>query len=282
MPELPEVETVRRQLSEVVVGKRIIGVEVLRRKSFLGDESYLVGKEIGEVKRKAKVLEFEFVGASKVLVCHLKMTGQLVYVSDKKRVVGGHPTADWVAKLPSNHTRVVLVFEDGSKLYFNDMRVFGWLKLVSKMDFQKENELRPVDVIDVGFDSEYLKKKCENSRRPIKLLILDQSLVGGIGNIYANDALNLARINPLRFGNSLKMGEVKKLVKALKLVINKGIELGGASAANYVDLRGMGGSYQDHFLVYKRDGKECKNCGSKILKVKLGGRGTFYCSKCQK
>lgn len=282
MPELPEVETVRRQLSEVIVGKTIKGVEVRRSKSFVGEPDVLIGKKIEKVSRQAKVIEIYLKNSKQILLVHLKMTGQLVYLDKKRRVYGGHPTPDWIGELPSKHTRVVIDFSDGGKLFFNDMRVFGWLKLTEKEKYEETKSRVAPDVIDKHFTDEYLASVLANRKKPVKLVLLDQEKIGGIGNIYANDALFLAKIKPDRKAASLEKKEITKLHKALVEVIEKGIKYGGASAANYVDLRGLGGSYQEHFLVYKKDGQPCKVCGSQIKKMKMGGRGTFYCEKCQK
>ncbi len=282
MPELPEVETIRRQLEEVLVGKKIERVEVLRQKSFGGDENMLIGWEIERVDRKSKIIEIYFKNQVELLIVHLKMTGQLVFVGDKKRIVGGHPTADWVNNLPSKHTRVKVSYSDGSKLFFNDMRVFGWMRLVKKQEYENGTRKTSPDVTEKEFSLEYLSDVLKKSGRAIKLVLMDQDKIGGIGNIYANDALYLAKVMPNRKANSLNSKEVENLLAATREVINKGIKYGGASAANYVDTRGLGGTYQDHFLVYKKDGQVCNKCKGKILKMKIGGRGTFYCPKCQK
>ena len=266
MPELPEVETVRRQLSEVIVGKTIKGVEVRRSKSFVGEPDVLIGKKIEKVSRQAKVIEIYLKNSKQILLVHLKMTGQLVYLDKKRRVYGGHPTPDWIGELPSKHTRVVIDFSDGGKLFFNDMRVFGWLKLTEKEKYEETKSRVAPDVIDKHFTDEYLASVLANRKKPVKLVLLDQEKIGGIGNIYANDALFLAKIKPDRKAASLEKKEITKLHKALVEVIEKGIKYGGASAANYVDLRGLGGSYQEHFLVYKKDGQPCKVCGSQIKK----------------
>lgn len=281
MPELPEVETIRRQLEEVLVGKKIERVEVLRQKSFGGDENMLIGWEIERVDRKSKIIEIYFKNQVELLIVHLKMTGQLVFVGDKKRIVGGHPTADWVNNLPSKHTRVKVSYSDGSKLFFNDMRVFGWMRLVKKQEYENGTRKTSPDVTEKEFSLEYLSDVLKKSGRAIKLVLMDQDKIGGIGNIYANDALYLAKVMPNRKANSLNSKEVENLLAATREVINKGIKYGGASAANYVDTRGLGGTYQDHFLVYKNDGQKCKKCGDDIQKMKVGGRGTFYCPKCQ-
>jgi formamidopyrimidine-DNA glycosylase len=203
------------------------------------------------------------------------MTGQLVLTEGKKRTVGGHPTADWVNKLPSKHTRVVMGFKDGLKLFFNDMRTFGWMKIgdVPKL---------PPDVVDEEFDFNYLKSVLRGSKRAVKLVILDQKKMGGIGNIYANDGLFLAGVDPRKLAGELNEKEIKKLWKAVRKVINKGVVLGGATYSDYKDTRGQGGKYQEHFLVYGREGKVCKRCGEKIKKFKLRGRGTYWCERCQK
>lgn len=277
MPELPEVETIRRQLSEVLVGKKLVAIDIENSKSFLGQSKDVLGLTIKGVQRKSKVLEV-VLERGLCLLIHLKMTGQLIFVDGKERVVGGHPTADWVNDLPSKHTRVVLTFNDKTKLFFNDMRKFGWMKIA---DLGKKLGNGVPDVVDKEFTKDYLRKVLEKLNRVVKVAILDQQLMGGIGNIYACDALFLAGIDPGRRAGSLDYGEVDKLHEAIVKVINLGIETGGASAANYVDIKGMGGSYQNHFLVYKRDGEKCKNCSEIILKIKLGGRGTYYCPSCQ-
>ncbi len=288
MPELPEVETIARQLREVLVGKKILKIEVLRARSFVGDFKEIEGKKISEITRRSKVLQIGLNDYEKSLIIHLKMTGQLVYVKDSKnqkskisnRIAGGHPSEDWVAELPNKHTRVVFNFGDESKLFFNDLRVFGWVKIIDNGELTIQNEKLPPDIVDKEFTQKYFEKVLV-SGKPIKLLILDQQKIGGMGNIYANDALFASGIEPRRKSNSLGKVEIKKLYEAMKMVIKKGIESGGASAANYVQVTGKGGSYQDHFLVYKRDGQECRMCGTIIKKYKLGGRGTYFCSKCQ-
>ncbi len=287
MPELPEVETLKRQLNRAVRNQKIKKIEVLREKSFRGVKKEVLGRKIKNVDRRAKLLMIELEGNLKrCLLVHLKMTGQLVYVPKVKggrRVVGGHPTPDWVKKLPSKHTRVVMSLEKG-KLFFNDMRVFGWIKAVDAGQLSRElNKFGP-DVTSKSFDKNHLRKIFETSRRMVKLILLDQSKVAGLGNIYVNDGLFLANIHPEERGNKVAKEEKRlhELYIGLKRVIGKGINYKGASDTNYVHLSGMGGSYQNHFLVYKQNGKSCKNCGSKIKKMKLGGRGTYFCPKCQK
>lgn len=282
MPELPEVETISRQLNEAIRGRTILSVEVLNERSFWGDAKKLCGWEIRSVSRKSKIIQMQFVHQEEVVLVHLKMTGQLIFVDGDKRIVGGHPTPDWVSKLPSRHTRVIWNFKDGTKLFFNDMRIFGWMKLVSRREYEMELLGKVPDVIDADFTTEYLISILKKSTKLVKQVLLDQDKIGGIGNIYVNDALYLAGIRPDRKANSLTLEEAKKVHKAAVKVIRDGIKYGGASASNYVQVTGLGGTYQDHFLVYKKEGQKCSRCGGTIKKIKLGGRGTFYCPNCQR
>lgn len=285
MPELPEVDTIRRQLSNVIVGLKVKRVEIKRKSSFVGSSDRLVGKRVESVSRKAKMLIVTFEGNLNLLI-HLKMTGQLVWrragwVMGEQEVAGGHPSEDMVAILPNNHTRVQLSFDDDSVLFFNDMRAFGWMKLLEKDELLKVLNGLPPDVIDSEFSVEYLGAMLR-SDRSIKVVVMDNGKLGGVGNIYANDGLYLAGIDPRRKASSLDVEEVMKLHKSLIEVIERGIKNNGASFSNYLDSEGKGGGYQNYSLVYKKDGLLCQSCGSKIKKIVLGGRGTYCCDKCQK
>jgi len=282
MPELPEVETIRRRLSELIVGKKISNLEVRRARSFQGDSSLVLNQQILAVKRRAKLLQLQLSNGQTILV-HLKMTGQLILVqADGNRVGGGHPTADWTASLPSTHTRVIIEFADGDKLFFNDQRVFGWLKLADPAAVAAEFAKYGPDINDPGLKLDLFKLKLSKTRRPIKLALLDSALVAGLGNIYVCDALNLAKINPVRPANSLKSAEIELLFKAAQHVISRGIALNGTTFdGKFVDVSGFAGHYQDEALVYARENQPCKNCGALVIKIRQGGRGTYYCKGCQ-
>jgi len=282
MPELPEVETIATQLNKVIVGKTLQSIEVLKEKSWSGDQKRVLNHKITQVNRKAKILRIHFDNKENFLI-HLKMSGQLIFTDGDKRVGGGHPTADWIQKLPSKHTRIIFTFTDKTVLYFNDQRIFGWVRLTSDEEVEKLfGELSP-DIIDPVVNSEYLFEKAQSRNVPIKLFIMDNQIISGVGNIYANDALNLARISPLRKASSLTKKEMTELYKAMLIVIELGIKLGGATSdEKYVHVTGMSGHYQDKIRVYQKTGEPCPNCGEKIIKTKIGGRGTFYCSNCQK
>lgn len=281
MPELPEVETIKRRLKEVIPGKRITKVEVFKEKSFSGDLKQLINHTIVDVTRRAKMLNFHLDNDLHLLT-HLKMTGQLIYVDGDQRIGGGHPTADWIEQLPGKHTRIHYIFSDNSQLFFNDMRIFGWMRLVDRQEVVRiESELGP-DVNSPDFTLDYFVDKLRRRSQPIKLVIMDNAVVSGLGNIYACDTLNLARLSPFRAAKSLFANEVKNLFEAAKAIINKGIELGGTTFdGKYLDIHGLAGEYQGVALTYGRENLPCYNCGAPIKKVKLGGRGTYYCEVCQ-
>lgn len=283
MPELPEVETLKRQLENVLLNKKISQIEILRSKNFIGDPKVLETKTITQIKRKAKVIIIYFQKEFPCLLVHLKMTGQLIFDDQKNRVFGGHPNNDFFASLPSKYTRVIIHFSDNSKLFFNDQRTFGWLKIISsQVNFDQEfKNLNGIEPFSPIFTWQNLKTNLFSSR-PIKLVILDQSKIAGIGNIYANDGLFLSRLLPTRKANSLSDKDWQNLAKSLKKILSLSLLLGGTSQTNYIHLDGKKGNYQDHFLVYRKDNQPCPKCQNPIQKIKLGGRGTFFCPICQK
>lgn len=282
MPELPEVETIVRRLAEVLPGKTIRKIEVLKEKSFRGEPKLLVGKKITKVGRRAKIIWLQITGKHDLII-HLKMTGQLILVDGKKKVGGGHPTTDWVRDLPSKHTRVVFHFTDASTLYFNDMRIFGWLKMVDDALLKEEFQKYGPDANLSSVSPAYLQNAFTHRRLPIKLALMDNTVLAGVGNIYANEALFIAKVHPQRPANTLTDIEWKKVYQAVKKVIRDGIRLGGTTFdGKYVDIRGLAGKYQKKLLVYGQKDKPCPTCKTPIEKIQLGGRGTFFCPNCQR
>ncbi len=281
MPELPEVETVKARLKQVVVGKTVADINVLREKSFQGLPERVIGSHIIDITRKAKLICFCLSNEFNLLV-HLKMTGQLIFVGDDTRVGGGHPTADWTRDLPGKHTRVVINFTDDTTLFFNDMRVFGWIRVLNnKQVLQEFNKYGP-DVIDDDFTAEYLQERLKNRTIAIKQAIMINDIVGGIGNIYASEALFVAGIDPRRSSQKLSLDELRQVVNASKQVIKEGIEAGGTTFdGRYVDVDGLAGGYQEQLRVYGREDEDCPECEGKIQKVKIGNRGTYFCPDCQ-
>jgi len=268
MPELPEVETIRRQLNDVVVGKTVARVDILEPNMFIGDPETITGQKIIGTGRRAKVLRIFFANGS-ALLAHFKLNGQFFYDPPGKQT-------------PARFTRIIFDFSDGSRLLFNDSRKFGWIKAIK--DF-KEEESAMIEPFKDDFTVDNLAAVLSKSRRPIKVLLMDQDKVGGIGNIYANESLFKAGIDPFRPANSLKPEEVKKLHKAILAILQKAIDCKGSSGKDewYRQLNGSTGCYQEHFLVYQRDGQVCPgSCGGEVLRQTQAGRGTFYCAKCQK
>ncbi len=290
MPELPEIETVKLQLEKVLVGQVCKDIKILSDKVIKGRIDEIIGRKVQKIERKGKVLLINF-GEKLDLGFHFKMTGQLVYEGGGKRVVGGHPTEDFVNKMPGKHTRAIFEFvktspptpllnsgEGGSNfLYFNDQRMFGWIML--NPEFVNTLGPEPFDISATKF-IELLKKL----KKPIKLAIMDQEIISGVGNIYANDALWEAGIDPRASSNKVTSDKAKILLDKIRLVLREGIKYGGATAADakYIDLHGLGGHYQEHFRVYDREKLPCLRCKTKIEKIALGGRGTYWCPKCQK
>jgi formamidopyrimidine-DNA glycosylase len=282
MPELPEVETVAQQLKKVILKKTVAEVEVIKAKSWHGDVKAIEGNSVQDISRRSKIIRIEF-GYDLNLLIHLKMSGQLIYVDGKKRVGGGHPSADWIQDLPSSHTRVIFTFTDKTKLFFNDQRIFGWIKVATDKEVAAEFAKLAPDIIDPAITTEYLVHKFAKRGIPVKQMIMDNMIVSGVGNIYACDALNLAKISPLRPAKELSTKETYTLLDSMRYVINLGIKKGGATAhGKYVHVSGLAGKYQNFMRVYGKKGEPCPNCRKPIQKIRLAGRGTFYCPNCQK
>lgn len=264
MPELPEVETIRKELEKELIGAEIVGVEVRDKHCFEGE--WKKSEKITGIKRVGKYL-FVCFKSKRGLVIHLKMTGRLVLEDPF------YETAI--------HTRIVLSLADGRKIYYWDTRMFGYIRAENNLqtsidNLQKKMGPEPWDLSDIDF-----LRKLQKTGRTIKEAILDQNLLAGVGNIYANDGLWKAGINPKRTANSLRLTEVTKLRKSLCSVLERGLATGGASDNTYRDFYGGQGSYQTEFLVYGRTGEPCNKCGLALKRIVVGGRGTWICENCQ-
>ncbi len=280
MPELPEVETIRRQLSSELEGFTFTSVktdnEKMFRPSFKAVSKAIAGQKIGAIDRQAKLLIFKLSDGLSLLF-HLKLTGRLL-VRNPSDVPDAFTHAVFILRIPDLNPS-----DPGSKreLRFADARKFGFVKLITNKKEMEE--------LLAGYGPEPFKdltsKKFQDalsgSVRPIKIVLLDQEKISGIGNIYANDALWLAGINPKFKSDKLKSTQVMALYKAILVVLKKGLKYGGASDQWYRQVHGEEGEYQKHFLVYERKGEPCHKCQSVIEYQKLNGRGTFFCPKCQ-
>lgn len=286
MPELPEVETVKRGLQSLLLGRTVKKVEHDTPKSFPNASAdvkeFLIGSSVLEVRRRAKVLLID-LSSKYTLVIHLKMTGQLVFRGEA--VFGaGHPNDSLIGELPDRSTRVTLTFTDGSHLYFNDQRKFGWMKLmptleVPNIDFMKKVGPEP---LEADFTTEQFAERFKRrAKTSIKAALLDQTVIAGVGNIYADESLWGAKIHPKKLVGSLTPAEFRKLYEELRSVMDLAIEKGGSTDKNYVNAEGKRGSYMDFARVFRREGKPCPRCGATIIKFKAAGRGTHICPVCQ-
>lgn len=281
MPELPEVETIRLFLHQKLIGKEIIKADILVPKMFHGDPKELKKAVITDTDRKGKVftLILKNDGKKQYLSFHLKLSGQILYAPDNNHAEFPHkiPLAN-SRQMPAKTTRMVFYFSDNSALYFNDLRKFGWAKLSHTPQYPTG-----VDALSKDFTEQYVLTTLTGTKRPIKTVLLDQTLISGIGNIYANDALWEAGIHPKRPTHTLTYSELKALYLAIKKTISMGLTYKGSSAKDelYVLPDSTSGQYQHHFKTYHQHGKKCHRCGTVIQKIKLGGRGTFFCPICQ-
>jgi len=287
MPELPEVETVRIGLQSLLPERRIVDVWHDWAKGFPNAPAdvtqFVIGAAAQQVRRRAKVLIID-LSTEYSLVVHLKMTGQLVFRSSTERFGAGHPNDSLIGELPDKSTRVVLIFADGSKLFFNDQRKFGWMRLlptveVEQLDFFQKVGPEPLaaDFTDDAFITRLLRRK--NSG--IKAVLLDQTVVAGIGNIYADESLWGAKIHPETAVKNVPKVQLKKLYTCLRDVLQLSIEKGGSTDRNYVNHEGKRGSYLTFASVFRREGQPCPRCGTAIVKTRVAGRGTHTCPHCQ-
>lgn len=309
MPELPEVETIRRGLEKYVVGHKIESVDEINKGIIQGDTSHILNAKITDVRRIGKGLILDLDNAYSLAI-HIKLTGQLIYRDPETEKEPVNP--EKVGAIPNKFTHVVFHLSkleaSGQKLeavlYYNDQRRFGWIKILETsrvMDLPFFKEMGPEPFAkDIGsgqadltlelFQNIIHRRTTASSPQkmggwstPIKQLIMDQTKIGGIGNIYANDALFEAKINPKRPAKSLTEAEISNLYKAIIKVMEKSFKEGGASELSFVNILGQTGNYQSYTLVYGKKGKPCsRNDGGAIERVELGGRGTFFCAICQK
>jgi formamidopyrimidine-DNA glycosylase len=287
MPELPEVETVKTGLQRLLPGRVLRSAVSNNPKSFPNApddvERFLLNAAVTIVKRRAKVLIIE-LSSDYALVIHLKMTGQLVFRSKDASFGAGHPNDSLIGELPDRSTRVTLLFQDGSRLFFNDQRKFGWVRLlpileIPELAFFKKVGPEPLEDSFTWqrFRDRLLRRKNTN----IKAAILDQTVLAGIGNIYADESLWDAKIHPTTLVRNLTERDIQLLHAAIKRVLQLSIDSGGSSDKNYVDAEGRRGSYLTFAKVFRREGECCSRCGATIIKTRVAGRGTHTCPTCQ-
>jgi formamidopyrimidine-DNA glycosylase len=293
MPELPEVETLRRELTKAIVGKTIKSAscdwfKMVKPLSVSEFQSKIKNKKIVGIQRRSKVLIFDLAGPLSLLI-HLKLTGQLIFRPYKLKadgyglVIGGHPQKGGFKNLPNKFTHLIIDFTDGSILYFNDLRKFGWARLVDDAGVAEMIGKHGPEPLTKEFNLAYFQsvlKKYPN--RKIKQILLDQKLIGGLGNIYCDEACYCAKILPVRIVRKIKPAEAKKLFVCINRIIKLAISKKGTSADTYVQLDGRPGGMMPYLKVYGRKGEKCGRCGGIVERMKLNGRGTHFCRHCQK
>ena len=270
MPELPEVETVKNSLKKLVLNKTIIGVDVLYNlidyPSLDEFKLKIINQTINDIKRRGKWLMFEL--NDYYLLSHLRMEGKYHIRNNSDKI--------------EKHEHVIFRFSDNTDLRYNDTRKFGKFHLIDKDKVYSTNPLNELGLEpwDDNLNIDYLKNKYKNKKLPIKTVLLDQSIITGIGNIYADEILFLSCINPLKKCNELNDLELENIIKYTKEVLEKAIKLGGTTIKSYESSEGVHGRFQNNLLVHNQN--ICPNCGNIINKIKVNGRGTYYCINCQK
>jgi len=304
MPELPEVETVRRQLEDKILGKTIRSVEIREKypvkSSTQTFKKVLEGNQFSSIERIGKLMQFFMADGKQVMLAHMKMTGQFLYQSSGEIKAGIYPllyasiagrrkTAgrfreEQVTKgLAVDHVHVLFHFEDSSVLAFRDQRKFGYLKLVSSDELEEINARFGIDPMMKNFTREAFQNAFSGRTKSLKAVLMDQHLIAGLGNIYTDEICHRAGIRPLRSVKRLKSKEISRLFEISKEVIEKAVKHHGTTFRDYTKPDGKGGSYAYQLQVYGRQGEKCLQCNQEtITKVKYLGRGTHYCKSCQR
>ncbi|MCY4010887.1 MAG: bifunctional DNA-formamidopyrimidine glycosylase/DNA-(apurinic or apyrimidinic site) lyase [Candidatus Saccharibacteria bacterium] len=290
MPELPEVETVVEGLKEYLIKHRIQAVDIKSPRSFslskLQMEKFVIGAEIIGLQRLGKVICID-LDSRYSLTIHLKMTGQLIYQQivkgqEKRRFGAGHPTDSFIGSLPDKTTRAIFQLSDNGWLFFNDMRKFGWIRLIPTAGLDQETYIQTLGVDAMTISSDQFVKLFSRPQRSIKACLLDQTLMAGCGNIYADESLWKSQISPLIPAHLLTKKQLKQLHQALLDVLTLSIKQGGSSSRNYVNAKGEKGKYLDFAYVYQRTGQPCRRCQTEIKRIVVVGRGTHICPVCQR
>lgn len=272
MPEIAEVETVRNTLKNMILNKKIVDVNIIYPKIIESDikdfKDILIGRKFIDIDRIGKWLMFDL--NDYYLLSHLRMEGKYFVKKSTDEII--------------KHEHIIISFDDGTDLRYHDTRKFGRMNLVKKSDIDKVEAIKKqgIEANSNKLTKEYLYDKIHKKNIPIKSLLLDQTIISGLGNIYANEVMFDARINPNKLGKDISLKECDLIVKASKKIIDAAIKDGGTTIKSYTSSLGVTGRFQQHLMVHKREGEECKVCGTLIENIKIGGRSTYFCPKCQK
>ena len=282
MPELPEVETIRRGLKDFILNKKIKQIKTFCDKSFQGQSNFVENRTVKDIRRFGKALILDLDNGISLMI-HLRMTGQLIYDGAKEeRYAAGHPSDNFTDELPNKQTRVLIKFEDGT-LYFNDQRKFGFIKIIKTTEVKNDTFIKKLAKEPWVMTADELYEKFQKHKNSlVKAAVLDQSIICGLGNIYADESLCAANVHPERRCGTITRGETAKILEAARDVMEKSIESGGSTMATYVKADGTKGDYLEKFAqVFHREGQSCNKCGTEIIKIRVAGRGTHICPHCQ-
>ncbi len=287
MPELPEVETIRQDLRRKILNKPIDKVEIWFDKVVGGKRvetiNFLTHSEFIEIERRGKLLMFRLKDRAGAVLLHLKMTGQLIYKVKEKVFAGGHSFSTMDTELPNKHTQAAITFTDGSTLFFNDSRRFGYIKIVNDEELENVLEKYGIEPLRDDFTFDVFAVLIKKKKMNIKALLLNQAFVSGIGNIYADEICHAAHVAPSRRTSTLKPKEIRALYDETIRIIALAIEYRGTTFNNYVDSEGKTGNFSSILKVYEKEGETCPTCQKgPIQKSRVAGRGTHWCSVCQK
>lgn len=287
MPELPEVETIKRDLEKVILNKKITAVEIRKNKIVRGNLADFIknikGKKFIKISRAGKLLIFHLSNGF-FLLTHLKMTGQLIYKKKEKITAGGHKLSDGDLKdLPNKYSHIIFTFTDKSRLFFNDMRQFGFMKLANETEKIKKEGEYGLDPLSLSFTKKNFLKILENKKGKIKTVLMKQDLIAGIGNIYADEICFEAKVRPDRKLENLTKKEKEKIFLLCRTILKKAVKYKGTTFRDFRNGDGRPGGFAKFLKVYQKEKGICPNCRkSKIEKMKVGGRSARFCPNCQK
>jgi len=294
MPELPEVETIVRDLRKKIIGRKIISVwfdapKLIKKPKIAIFEKEIKGLKIEDVRRRAKNILI-YLNPEKILLVHQKMTGHLLYGKWAIKKIGNHKSktqsliAGAMQEKVNDYIHLIFYLDNGWQLALSDLRKFAKVVLGSKEEIENLDELKSLgpEPLEKGFDFQTFKEAIQKKNGKIKQVLMDQNVIAGIGNIYSDEILWMAGIHPFKPTNRLRPQELKKIFQAMKKILKEALNLRGISISDFRDPEGRKGYYAEHRRVYQREGQKCPRCGGIIKRIKLAGRSAHFCPKCQK
>ena len=288
MPELPEVEVVKRSLVNKAQNLIVKSVNIndgrLRYKIEKKEAKKIIGLKIEKIKRRSKYLLF-FFNKNIIMLVHLGMTGKFFFINERNKKFKTSFYYNLNKEKDDKHNRIIFNLSDNQKLIYNDIRKFGFIKFFKKSEIKQNTHFKNLgpEPLSTQFNFDYFKKYILNRKRTIKDILMDQKFVSGLGNIYVNEILFFSGIRPTKKAHKISDKEIKMIIKFSRKILLKAIKFGGSSIKNFSTTSGKKGFFQQHFSVYGKKGEICskKNCSNNIIKIVLANRASFYCAKCQ-